>query len=46
MVRREALVMSFGDVFLVLTILFVVMASLTPLIKRPRPAPAGAGGGH
>jgi DHA2 family multidrug resistance protein len=44
MVRREALVMSFGDVFLALTFLFVAMAALTPFIKRPRPggAPADA----
>ena len=42
MVRREALVMSFGDVFLVLTFLFVAMAALTPFIKRPRPGGAGA----
>ena len=46
MVRREALVMSFGDVFLILTGLFVGMALLVPLLRRPRPAPAGAGGGH
>ncbi len=45
MVRREALVLSFGDVFLILTFLFVGMACLTPLIKRPNPAMAG-GGGH
>ncbi|KAA2235193.1 DHA2 family efflux MFS transporter permease subunit [Salinarimonas soli] len=43
-VRREALVMSFADVFLILTILFVAMACATPLIKRPRNA--GGGGGH
>ncbi|HEV7874392.1 MAG TPA: DHA2 family efflux MFS transporter permease subunit, partial [Enterovirga sp.] len=42
MVRREALVMSFGDVFLALTFLFVAMAALTPFIKRPRPGGAGA----
>jgi DHA2 family multidrug resistance protein len=42
MVRREALVMSFGDVFLALTFLFVAMAALTPFIKRPPPGGAGA----
>jgi DHA2 family multidrug resistance protein len=34
--------MSFGDVFLALTFLFVAMAALTPFIKRPRPGGAGA----
>ncbi len=38
MVRREALVMSFADVFLVLTVLFVAMALLVPFIRRPAPA--------
>jgi DHA2 family multidrug resistance protein len=37
--------MSFSDVFLVLTLLFLAMACATPLIRRPRAA-AGAGGGH
>jgi DHA2 family multidrug resistance protein len=45
LVREQALVLSFGDVFLVLTGLFVGMAALTPFIKRPR-AMAGGGGGH
>jgi MFS transporter, DHA2 family, multidrug resistance protein len=42
MVRREALVMSFADVFLILTALFLAMACATPFIKKPR---EGAGGG-
>ena len=45
MVRREALVLSFGDVFYMLTFLFVSMALLVPLLRRPNPAAAG-GGGH
>lgn len=45
-VRREALVMAFGDVFLLLTFLFVGLALATPFIRKPgRPAGAG-GGGH
>jgi DHA2 family multidrug resistance protein len=44
-VRREALVMSFADVFLILTFLFVGMAFATPFIRAPRAA-AGGGGGH
>jgi DHA2 family multidrug resistance protein len=45
LVRREALVMSFADVFLILTFLFVAMAFATPFIRPPRAA-AGGGGGH
>ena len=45
MVRREALVMSFADVFLLLTVLFLGLVCALPFIKRPRAAPAG-GGGH
>jgi DHA2 family multidrug resistance protein len=46
MTRREATVMSFSDVFLMLTILFVGLAALGIVMKRPV-APAGAGAaGH
>ena len=41
-VRQQALVMSFGDVFLIMTVLFGSLALLTPLIKRPPPAAAPA----
>jgi MFS transporter, DHA2 family, multidrug resistance protein len=41
MVRREATVMSFADVFLLLTVLFVALAVLSIVMKRPV-APAGA----
>jgi DHA2 family multidrug resistance protein len=41
MVRREATVMSFSDVFLLLTVLFVGLAALGIMMKRPA-APAGA----
>ncbi len=41
-VRIQGLLMSFSDVFLMLTGLFLAMACATPLIRRPR---AGAGGG-
>jgi MFS transporter, DHA2 family, multidrug resistance protein len=44
MVRREATVMSFADVFLLLTILFVALALLSIVMKRPV-APAGAAAG-
>ncbi|MGO4388498.1 DHA2 family efflux MFS transporter permease subunit [Microvirga sp. 2YAF29] len=46
MVRREALVMSYADVFLLLTVLFVGLIFALPFIKKPRAAPAGGGGGH
>ena len=45
MVRREALVMSFADVFLLLTFLFLGLVCALPFIEKPRAAPAG-GGGH
>ena len=38
-VRREALVMSLGDVFFVLTFLFLSLVVLTPLMRRPVAAP-------
>ncbi|MXQ12553.1 DHA2 family efflux MFS transporter permease subunit [Microvirga makkahensis] len=44
MVRREATVMSFADVFLLLTVLFLSLILALPLIEKPRVAPAGAGG--
>jgi DHA2 family multidrug resistance protein len=40
-VRTEALVMSFADVFLILTAMFLAMACATILIKRPHMAGAG-----
>ncbi len=45
MVRLQAAVMSYADVFLMLTILFLVLAAFGLLMKRPVAA-AGAGGGH
>jgi MFS transporter, DHA2 family, multidrug resistance protein len=45
MVRREALVMSFADVFLLLTVLFLGLIFALPFIRKPAAAPAG-GGGH
>jgi DHA2 family multidrug resistance protein len=46
MARREATVMSFSDIFLMITVLFVALAVLGLVMQRPA-APAGAGaGGH
>jgi len=44
-VHRQASVMAFADVFMILTGLFVLLAVLAVLVKKPA-APAGAGGGH
>ena len=42
-IHREALVMSFGDLFLILTALFVLLACATLLLNKPTQS---AGGGH
>ncbi len=43
-VRREALVMAFSDVFLIVAVLFVAVVLLVPLARKPREdAAAGAG---
>lgn len=43
-VRREAMVWAIGDVFMALTVLFMALVLLTPLMQRTRAA--GAPGGH
>ncbi|MCS0496189.1 DHA2 family efflux MFS transporter permease subunit [Ancylobacter sp. MQZ15Z-1] len=45
MVRREALVMSFADVFYLLTFLFLALVVFAPLMRRPSHV-GGGGGGH
>ncbi|HVZ53714.1 MAG TPA: DHA2 family efflux MFS transporter permease subunit [Pseudolabrys sp.] len=44
MVRQQASVMSFADVFLMLTVLFVGLAIAGVVMKRPATAAGGAGG--
>jgi DHA2 family multidrug resistance protein len=44
MVRQQALVMSFADVFWMLTVLFVALALLGVIMKKPAPLGAGAAG--
>jgi MFS transporter, DHA2 family, multidrug resistance protein len=44
MARQQAMVMSFADVFLILTALFVELAALGMLMRRPQPLTAGAEG--
>jgi MFS transporter, DHA2 family, multidrug resistance protein len=46
MVRKEAFVMSIADVFFVLTIMFVLIAFMVPIMRRPNFAAGGGGGGH
>ena len=46
MVQREAMTLSFNDVFLLMALSFFAAIPLTFLTKRPRPAGAPAGGGH
>ncbi|MEO5805493.1 DHA2 family efflux MFS transporter permease subunit [Devosia sp.] len=46
MVRQQALILSFIDVLLILTVLFAGLAAFTLLMKKPGKPPAGAGGGH
>jgi DHA2 family multidrug resistance protein len=45
MVRQQAVVMSIADVFLALTVLFVAIAFVVPVMSRPNFA-GGGGGGH
>jgi DHA2 family multidrug resistance protein len=42
MVRRQANVLSFADVFLVLSILFASLALFAVFMKKPAAVPAGA----
>ena len=44
-VRQQAVVMAFADVFLILGVLFVVLAALAIVMKRPAATP-GAAGAH
>ena len=45
-VRREAVVLAMGDVFLALTVLFGALVVLAPMMRRPAPQKPGAAGGH
>jgi DHA2 family multidrug resistance protein len=44
MIQREAMVMSFADVFFLLSFLFLALAFALPLVRKPKPLGAGAGG--
>ncbi|KQV35009.1 MULTISPECIES: DHA2 family efflux MFS transporter permease subunit [unclassified Rhizobium] len=45
-VQQQATIMSFIDVFLILTGLFTALIFCAMLIKKPQAAPGGGGGGH
>ncbi|OLP57367.1 MFS transporter [Rhizobium rhizosphaerae] len=45
-VQTQAAVMSFSDIFVLLTGLFSALILCVALIKKPQAVPAGAGGGH
>ena len=45
-VHRQGVVMGFADVFLVLTFLFLGLAVMAIVMKRPPAAAAAGGGGH
>ena len=45
MVHQQAMVMSFMDVFYLLTMLFASLAVFAMMMRKP-PAAAGGGGGH
>ncbi|MBS0243231.1 MAG: MFS transporter, partial [Proteobacteria bacterium] len=46
MLRRQATVMAFSDVFLLLTVVFASLMLFAFLMRKPAPVPASAGGGH
>jgi DHA2 family multidrug resistance protein len=42
--RQEGIVMSFADVFLMLTVVFVTFGALAMVMRRPAAIPGGAAG--
>jgi DHA2 family multidrug resistance protein len=46
MVHQQASLLSFMDVFMILTTLFASLVLMTTLLRRPKAAPSGGGGGH
>ncbi|MDX3927735.1 MAG: DHA2 family efflux MFS transporter permease subunit [Shinella sp.] len=46
MVQQQATIMSFIDIFLILTVLFGSLVFCALLIRKPQGAPSGGGGGH
>ncbi len=46
LVRQQATDMAIADIFVLLTFLFIGIVFLTPLLNKPKPVAASAGGGH
>jgi len=46
LVQQQATILSFADIFLILTVLFGALVVLAFLIKKPQAAAGGGGGGH
>jgi len=46
LVRREAVVMAMSDVFLSLTIIYILLVFLVPFMRSPAPFASHEGGGH
>ncbi len=45
-VRNQANVLSFADLFVVLTVLFATTAAFTLMMAKPGASAGGGGGGH
>ena len=46
LVRQQATNMAIADIFFLLTILFLAIVLMTPLMQKPKPQKATGGGGH
>ncbi|GLU25918.1 MULTISPECIES: DHA2 family efflux MFS transporter permease subunit [Brucella/Ochrobactrum group] len=46
MVRQQATLMSFIDVFFILTMMFCTLAACAVMLRKPKQAAGGGGGGH
>src|SRR5665213_1484388 len=45
-VRKQAFTLAIADIFFILTILFLGIVLMLPLLQKPKPVGGGAGGGH
>lgn len=46
MVQQQALVLTFADIFLIISVLFAAMLLLVPLVSKPKAPPGAAAAGH
>jgi len=42
-VHRQAVMMAFADIFLIVSMLFIALAALAIVMKRPAAGPGGTG---